>query len=291
MKTEQPFISIVLGSYNRRAFLKATIKNIREHTIEFPYEIIVVDGGSTDGALEWLAKQKDILTIVQHNRGKRLDGSAVLRRSWGYFMNLAFKAAQGKYILMISDDCLLVPGAIKNGAALFEELLGKGEKVGAVAFYWRNWPKHKDYYVGRTLGKKLFVNHGLYLRDAIEKVGWIDEQSYKFYYADSDLCLRLWNAGYCVVDCKTAFVEHYNHLKAERISYSDDLDVYLKKWAGIFYDPEKDDFGGKAYLSFIDKTKTYKKFPVGRIPFLENFLNLQKKSRRLFKRIKKMFVR
>ena len=288
---DQPLISVVLGSYNRRSFLKATIENVRENGRDFPLEIIVVDGGSSDGALEWLTKQKDILTIIQHNRGKRSDGSAIMRRSWGYFMNLAFKAAQGKYILMISDDSLLVPGAIKNGVTLFEELLGKGEKVGAVAFYWRNWPKHKDYYVGRTLGMKLFVNHGLYLRDAVEKVGWIDEELYKFYNADGDLCLKLWHAGYSVVDCKTAFVEHYNHLKAEQISNSDDRDAYLKKWAGIFYDPEEDDSGGKDYLSFIDKTKTYEKFPVGKIPFLKYFINLQKKSRRLTKRIKEKFLR
>ena len=214
---DQPLVSVVLGSYNRRSFLKATIQNVRENGHDLPIEIIVVDGGSTDGALEWLIKQKDILTITQHNRGKRPDGTAVLRRSWGYFMNLGFKAAQGKYILMISDDCLLVPDALKNGVALFEELLERGEKVGAMAFYWRNWPKHKDYYVGRTLGNKLSVNHGLFLREALEEVGWADEETCKFYFADSDLCLKLWHAGYSVVDCKTAFVEHYNHLKADRI--------------------------------------------------------------------------
>ena len=32
-------------------------------------EIIVVAGGSTDGGIEYLCKQKNVLTIIQHNNG------------------------------------------------------------------------------------------------------------------------------------------------------------------------------------------------------------------------------
>ena len=177
------------------------------------------------------------------------------------------------------------------GFTLFEELLESGEKVGAMAFYWRNWPKHKDYYVGRTLGNKLSVNHGLFLREALDEVGWADEETCKFYFADSDLCLKLWHAGFSVVDCKTAFVEHYNHLKAERISNKEDKDAFKLKWDGIFYDPKTNILGGKDYLSFKDETKTFAKFPVGKIPFLEYLINIQKKSRRINKKIRRQFLR
>jgi glycosyltransferase involved in cell wall biosynthesis len=67
--SEKTQVSVVLGSYNRRRFLKATIQSIRNNGISVPYEIIVVDGGSTDGSLRWLSWQKDIITIVQHNQG------------------------------------------------------------------------------------------------------------------------------------------------------------------------------------------------------------------------------
>src|SRR4051812_14880248 len=99
--------------------------------------MIVVDGGSTDGTLPWLIQQKDVISIVQHNRGE-FRGRPIERRSWGYFMNLGFKATQGKYVLMLSDDCLLVPGAIDAGVQRFESLLAEGRKVGGVAFYFRN---------------------------------------------------------------------------------------------------------------------------------------------------------
>ncbi len=256
-----PLVSIVFGSYNRRAFLVSTLESVRHNGMDFPYEIIVVDGGSTDGSLQYLATQKDVITIIQHNRGK-FRGKKIERRSWGYFMNLGFKAAQGKYILMISDDCLLVPGALKNGIMLFEDLLSTGQKIGAMAFYWRNWPEQKTYWVGLTLGMRMFVNHGLYLRAAIEEVGWIDEQTYQFYHADGDLCLKLWQAGYQVIDCKNAFVEHCDHIKPSRVSNAKDWDAYLEKWEGIFYDPQTNNNGGWVYQAYTDPHQTYQHFPV-----------------------------
>lgn len=267
----KPLVSVVLGSYNRRAFLKATLESVRTNGQDFSYEIIVVDGGSTDGSMQFLAKQKDVITIIQHNRGE-FRGKKIERRSWGYFMNLGFKAAQGKYILMLSDDCLLVPGALKNGVTYFEELLSKGQKIGAMAFYWRNWPEEKEYYVGLALGMKMFVNHGLYLRAALEEVGWIDEQTYQFYYADSDLCLRLWKASYSVVDCKTAFVEHCSHVKPSPVPSNKAWEIYLKKWEGIYYDPQEKNDGGLICQSYIDPYKTYQNFPA----FARAWIGLEK---------------
>lgn len=211
MKSDK-IISIVIGSYNRKRFLRLTIESVRAEMkkCHLAHEIIVVDGGSTDGSLNWLMKQKDIVTIVQHNRGN-WRGQQIERRSWGYFMNLGFKCAQGKYVCMLSDDCLLVPGAIGSGVQLFDESLSAGDKVGAVAFYWRNWPDQERYWVGLTFGDRLFVNHGLYLKQALEAVGYIDEDSYHFYHADGDLCLRMWEQGYACVDSPQSFVEHHSH--------------------------------------------------------------------------------
>ena len=208
----KPEISVVIGAYNRHRFLKLAIQSVREELSrrQLPAEIIVVDGGSTDGSLPWLLKQKDILTIVQHNRGE-WQGRPITRRSWGYFMNLGFRCAQGKYLCMLSDDCLVVPGAIGNGCCLFEQRLAAGERVGAVAFFWRNWPEQKRYWVGFTYGNRMFVNHGLYLRQAVEEVGFIDEETYSFYHADGDLSLRMYEKGFDCIPSPHSFIEHFAH--------------------------------------------------------------------------------
>jgi glycosyltransferase involved in cell wall biosynthesis len=271
VQPRQRQLSVVLGSYNRCNLLQKTIESVRESCRDIDHEIIVVDGGSTDGALDWLLKQKDIITIVQHNRGK-FDGRPIERRSWGYFMNLGFKITQGKYVLMVSDDCLLLPGSVARGIACFEEILKQGKRVGALAFYFRNWPHETDYYVQKTLGGKLMVNHGLYLRDALKSVGWVDETRYRFYKADGDLCLRMWAAGYQVVACPDAFVEHFfDENEPTRLNNNEALDLdrvaYTERWKWIYHYPGlpkdiRDSLGtpGRVYISYKDEKKTALKY-------------------------------
>src|SRR5439155_15039977 len=169
-----PDVSVVIGTYNRLRFLRATLESVREELAGVPHEIIVIDGGSDDGTIAWLTHQKDVITVVQHNRGI-WRGRPIERRSWGYFMNLGFKAASARMVCMLSDDCLVVPGAIRAGLRTFEKRSKEGERVGAVAFYWRGLPVDRNYRVGVAFGERLFVNHGLFLRSALEDVGYIAE--------------------------------------------------------------------------------------------------------------------
>lgn len=252
-------ISIVIGSFNRLSFLKLTIESIRRELAGEDYELIIVDGGSTDGTLRWLLAQKDIITMVQHNRGQWM-GQKIRRRPWGYFMNLGFRAASKKYVCMFSDDCLIIPGAIKNGYELFENCLDQGRKVGGIAFYWRNWPGDTKYMVGLTLGDKLFVNHGMYLKNALEDIGYIDEK-YSFYHADGDLCLKMWHKGYECIDSPCSYVEHFSHANVEvrnsnLHSQEKDWENYLHTWEGIFYDSTKKNIGSWIYKGYLDPTET-----------------------------------
>lgn len=203
-----PVISIVLGSLNRFDLLRKAIESARAELREVDGEIIVVDGGSTDGSAEWLLRQSDIITIIQKNRFEK-GGRSYRKRSWGGFMNMGFRAAAGRHVLMISDDCLLVPGAVGAALSRIAEAEAVGVRVGACAFYFRNWPEEDRYYVQRTLGGNLMVNHGLYAKEALEAVGYADEESYVFYKADTDLSLRIWRTGFTIIDSPGSICEHY----------------------------------------------------------------------------------
>src|SRR4051794_72402 len=232
---DKPGVSVVIGSLNRLWYLKRAIASVRA---ELPFgerEIIVVDGGSDDGSIRWLGAQKDIITILQHNRGS-WQGQDLPRRSWGYFMNLGFRSASAPYVCMLSDDCLVVPGAIRNGVKLFEA--PGNERVGIVAFYWRNWPEQRRYHVGHTWGDRIFVNHGLYRRAALEEVGFVDEDVIAFYYGDGDLALRIHEAGWTAVDSQDSYVEHYSHanfgLRAGNMTReAADRAAYAERWGHL----------------------------------------------------------
>lgn len=240
----QPLLSVVIGTYQRNKFLPLTISTVRDELKDIPHEIIVIDGGSTDGTIEWLTQQKDIVTIIQHNRGI-WNNKPITKRSWGYFMNLGFKSAQGKFVCMLSDDCLVTPGSIVNGLNLFERCLNADINLGGVAFYWRNWPTQPEYVVGQTWGDRIFINHGLYLNEALKKVGFVDENSYSFYHADGDLCLKMWEKGYLIIDSQKSFIEHFVDPVEEVRSLNlttqpKDWETYTNKWKPTFGNPTKD---------------------------------------------------
>lgn len=239
----KPQVSVVIGTYNRIEFLKSTIETVRTELKNASHEIIIVDGSSTDGTTDWLIAQKDIIAIIQHNRGE-WHGKQIERKSWGYFMNLGFRAASAQYICMLSDDCLVTPGAIKNGIKLFDQKLKSGKKVGAIAFYWRNWPEQEQYWVGLGWGNRMFVNHGLYSREALQAINYIDADSYFFYHADGDLCLRLADAGYTTIDSPDSFIEHYSdantEIRASNLEHQQrDWATYENRW-GKLKMPDKD---------------------------------------------------
>ncbi len=258
-------ISFVLGTFNRKVMLKLAISSIRSETKDIPHEIIVIDGGSTDRSLKWLLKQKDIITIIQHNRGT-WNNNAIVTRSWGYFMNLGFKCAEGKYICMLSDDCLLVPNSIRNALKLFEEKLIGGAKVGACAFYFRDWPDTKNYYINK-LSNITLVNHGLFLREALIKIQFINETNYEFYYGDYDLSLRLDEAGYDIIDSPRSFVEHTLHAdnftrKSNITKIENDFVNFKEKWAKKFPDLQKNIVATKYERDFFDVNKTVDEFKI-----------------------------
>jgi len=93
-----PFISVVIPTYNRLGFLKETLKCLEQQT--YPsnqYEIIVVDDGSGDGTEVYLrraAAQGRLRYIRQENRGP-----AAAR-------NKGVQVAHGEIVAFTDDDCL-----------------------------------------------------------------------------------------------------------------------------------------------------------------------------------------
>jgi len=202
--------------------------------------VIVVDGGSSDGTCNWLAKQRDIFTIIQPNyKIINEEDIPVLAHSWGEFMNIGFRYASGKYILMVSDDLILEKGCILKGFDEMEQRSAAGEKVGSGSIFFREFPRHDYYRVGVLPGDNIALNHGFYLKEALEDVGYLDEKNYNFYFADSDVIMRIGMKGWKTIALESCFAEHlchkptFNKKKNYPLSHVCDEKMFNMKYSDI----------------------------------------------------------
>lgn len=89
MKSQSPFISVIIPTFNRLELLKETVESVRNQTFG-DFEIIVVNDGSSDGTSEWLKAQSDINTLEQANCGiaaSRNNGASRARGAWLAFLD------------------------------------------------------------------------------------------------------------------------------------------------------------------------------------------------------------
>lgn len=105
MSRPDPFISIVIPSYNRRTFLEKNIPELLQLDYD-NYEIIVVDDGSTDGTGDIF---EHFLATNLHYY-KKENGERAAARNYGV------TKAQGEYITFLDSDDMLYHDALKNAA-------------------------------------------------------------------------------------------------------------------------------------------------------------------------------
>ncbi|MES1980898.1 MAG: glycosyltransferase [Pseudomonadota bacterium] len=85
-------ISVIIPVYNGEAFIARAIKSALKQTVK-PYEVIVIDDGSTDGTAEELGAFKDRVTVISIPNG----GVANAR-------NTGILASSGEFVAFLDAD-------------------------------------------------------------------------------------------------------------------------------------------------------------------------------------------
>lgn len=109
---KRPLVSIVVPSYNQSQFIEETILSILQQTYR-PLEIIIMDGGSTDGTLDILRKFDDV---------KEVKWVSELDRGHADGVNKGFTCAKGEIIGWLnSDDVYFSKDAVEYMVREFED--------------------------------------------------------------------------------------------------------------------------------------------------------------------------
>ena len=209
-------VSIVILSYNSGRMTQECIQSLRYTLPPASFEIIVVDNASTDGITEWLSAQPDMKLIQNDtnvgfpagcNQGIKAaapDNDIFLLNNDTYVPdNSIFWLRMGLYESAQTGACGSVTNyaanhqAIPNCGGSRDELLRFAASMNLPCSY----PYEKKIWL---IGFALLLK-----RTALDEIGLLDTRFSPGNYEDTDIGLRLAQAGYQQLLCKNSFIIHY----------------------------------------------------------------------------------
>jgi len=204
----EELISIIIVNYNGKKWLKKLFDSLFCQTYK-NIEIIFVDNGSTDDSVKFIENNYcDVKVRVIRS---------IINLGFAGGNNLGYRSCLGKYILLLNNDTWAPKDYLEQFAKAFEEIPNLGSvqskivlmsdqnKLDVCGSYWSDssFLYHYGYGQGQSLEKynktiPFFSNKGasmMFRKDIIDKIGLFDEDFWS-YYEDTDLCHRIWLAGY-----------------------------------------------------------------------------------------------
>jgi GT2 family glycosyltransferase len=218
-----PKISVVILNYNGMKFLEPCITSLLKSSYD-DFEILVVDNGSKDDSVNFLRRR-----FPNEPKLRIID----LGKNYGFAMGnnigYIYTNPKSKFIFFLNNDTEVDKDCIKNIVKKMEEdeFIGAAQPkirslrnrnlidaVGGIADYhgktWHRGSNEYDYGQYDSITETFYAQGAAIVvrRSVIEKVGLFDPH-YFMYYEETDLCWRIWLAGYKVAVIPEAIVYHY----------------------------------------------------------------------------------
>ncbi len=202
MQSEPVQVSVVVPAYNAAVSIASCISSLKEQEYDLPYEIIIVDDGSSDNTAQ-LAEASGVRVIKQ----ERKRGAAAARNS-------GVEAAKGKLICFTDADCRPRNNWIQQLTLPFtdQEIIGaKGtyasEQTELVArFVQIEYEDKYDLLLTQDRINFIDTYSAAYRKQILVANDGFDEQI--FYVEDQELSFRLAARGYQMVFYPQAVVTH-----------------------------------------------------------------------------------
>lgn len=181
------FFSIIIPTYNRAGFIKATVQSVLQQTYN-NFEVIVVDDGSTDHT-------EEIIKTIAHTQLSYFKKENAER---GAARNFGVRRAKGDYITFLDSDDLLMPHHFKTAARFIKE--NNNPEIFHLAYNFVNESGvelQRQNFKGNNFNEQLIVKGnlmscmGVFLRKDIAKQFPFNEDYALSGTEDHELWLRL----------------------------------------------------------------------------------------------------
>jgi len=236
-----PLCSIVIPVHNCVDLTRQCLAAVKDNTDGIPYEVVVVDDGSTDGTAEFLAELKPPFRSISN------DGNLGFARS----CNAGAWATTGEYVLFLNNDTVPLPGWLLPMIECMQEHRKAGIVGSKLLYPDKDLIQHaglafderKDpYHIYRCLpsdfpevnlerecqavtGACFLVRRSLFTAlDGFDVV-------FRNGLEDVDFCLRARERGYEVWYCPASVVYHYESMSPGRLDdHARNAGVFFKRW-------------------------------------------------------------
>jgi N-acetylglucosaminyl-diphospho-decaprenol L-rhamnosyltransferase len=231
-------LSIVIVSWNVRDLLRRCLASVLAQPAPSG-EVIVVDNASSDGSVAMVQAEFPHVSVIENA------GNVGFTRA----NNQAIKSATGRYVLLLNPDTEVEAGALWTMLAYMDanpQVGAVGPQLlygdGSVQSSRRRFPDLKTLFVESTILQPLFSNSAILRRyyvldqphdvtqdvdwvvgacmmlrrQVIAQVGLLDERFF-MYSEEMDWCLRIKQAGWCVVYLPLARVVHHEARSSDQV--------------------------------------------------------------------------
>lgn len=217
-------ISVVIVNWNRRDLLRACLRSLANQDVERPFDVIVVDNGSTDGSAD--------MALAEFSRERAYRLQLIRNRDNCGFCaanNQGFAVSDSEFVALLNNDAEADPGWLRELLAVFENRPDVGMAASKILAYEdpRRIDKagHLIYPDGQNRGRGSGeIDRGqydrleevlwpdgcaaMYRRELLDQVGGFDEDFFA-YADDAELGLRARIAGWKCLYTPAATVRHH----------------------------------------------------------------------------------